>query len=276
MARAPPVVPPDCFAQSERRWRPAAPAQGSRPGRCAAAQARRLARRLRAGKLSALEGKGRVFLLAATLRPETMYGQTNCWALPEGQYGAYRGLGDEIYVLTERSALNLSYQARRDAVSLTRLSAPTPHGSLRCLRSFAVRQGCWPLEALGGSGRGRLVTAHAWATRCVRGEASARARRRRPRGSSVHLLARCLRRRSCRCAASLSCCWSCRARTSSACPSARPTPRTRLCEWLWSRGTRLTDCRRGRDWLRAPAVARCCGGPDSRLSRLRCTRRCEA
>ena len=48
--------------------------------------------------------------LAATLRPETMYGQTNCWVLPEGQYGAYRGLNNEIYVMTQRSALNLSYQ----------------------------------------------------------------------------------------------------------------------------------------------------------------------
>jgi len=64
------------------------------------------------GKLAALEGKGKVYLMAATLRPETMYGQTNCWALPEGQYGAYRGLNDEIYVMTERSALNLSYQEK--------------------------------------------------------------------------------------------------------------------------------------------------------------------
>lgn len=64
------------------------------------------------GKLSALEGQGRVYLMAATLRPETMYGQTNCWVLPEGQYGAYRGLDGEIYVLTERAALNLSYQVR--------------------------------------------------------------------------------------------------------------------------------------------------------------------
>ena len=56
-------------------------------------------------------GQGvRVFLMAATLRPETMYGQTNCWVLPEGQYGAYRGLGGEVYVMTQRSALNLSYQ----------------------------------------------------------------------------------------------------------------------------------------------------------------------
>jgi len=51
-----------------------------------------------------------VFLLAATLRPETMAGQTNCWALPEGQYGAYRGLDNEVYIVTERAALNLSYQ----------------------------------------------------------------------------------------------------------------------------------------------------------------------
>lgn len=62
------------------------------------------------GKLSDLEGKGVVFLMAATLRPETMYGQTNCWALPEGTYGAYRGNNEEIYIMSERSALNLSFQ----------------------------------------------------------------------------------------------------------------------------------------------------------------------
>lgn len=48
--------------------------------------------------------------MAATLRPETMYGQTNCWALPEGQYGAFKGLNGEVYIMSERSALNLSYQ----------------------------------------------------------------------------------------------------------------------------------------------------------------------
>ena len=53
-----------------------------------------------------------VFLLAATLRPETMCGQTNCWALPEGDYGVYKGLNNEYYVMTGRSALNLSYQDR--------------------------------------------------------------------------------------------------------------------------------------------------------------------
>ena len=32
--------------------------------------------------ISALSGKN-VFLMAATLRPETMYGQTNCWVQPD-------------------------------------------------------------------------------------------------------------------------------------------------------------------------------------------------
>lgn len=29
-----------------------------------------------------------VYLVAATLRPETMYGQTNCYLLPTGEYCA--------------------------------------------------------------------------------------------------------------------------------------------------------------------------------------------
>lgn len=44
------------------------------------------------GKLAALEGRD-VFLAPATLRPETMYGQTNCFVLPEGDYGAYEVSG---------------------------------------------------------------------------------------------------------------------------------------------------------------------------------------
>ncbi len=35
------------------------------------------------------QGKGPVYLMAATLRPETMYGQVNCWVLPDGQYAAF-------------------------------------------------------------------------------------------------------------------------------------------------------------------------------------------
>lgn len=56
-----------------------------------------------------LEGK-KLFLTAATLRPETMYGQTNCYLLPEGEYGAYLFQNNEVYIMSERSALGLAHQ----------------------------------------------------------------------------------------------------------------------------------------------------------------------
>jgi len=55
-------------------------------------------------------GDADVFLVAATLRPETMYGQTNCFVLPEGEYGFFRMLSGEVFVCTRRSALNMCYQ----------------------------------------------------------------------------------------------------------------------------------------------------------------------
>lgn len=55
-------------------------------------------------------GDGEVYLVAATLRPETMYGQTNCFVLPEGEYGFFRTKKGEIFVCSERSALNMYYQ----------------------------------------------------------------------------------------------------------------------------------------------------------------------
>ncbi|XP_047072324.1 leucine--tRNA ligase, cytoplasmic-like [Lolium rigidum] len=60
-------------------------------------------------KLKALEGKN-VYLAAATLRPETMYGQTNCWVLPDGKYGAFEINETDVFIVTARSALNLAYQ----------------------------------------------------------------------------------------------------------------------------------------------------------------------
>ncbi|KAF2293936.1 hypothetical protein GH714_005832 [Hevea brasiliensis] len=60
-------------------------------------------------KLGRLEGK-KVFLAAATLRPETMYGQTNAWVLPDGKYGAFEINETDVFILTERAALNLAYQ----------------------------------------------------------------------------------------------------------------------------------------------------------------------
>ncbi|XP_022970400.1 leucine--tRNA ligase, cytoplasmic-like [Cucurbita maxima] len=60
-------------------------------------------------KLGVLEGR-KVFLAAATLRPETMYGQTNAWVLPEGKYGAFEINDTDVFIITERAALNLAYQ----------------------------------------------------------------------------------------------------------------------------------------------------------------------
>lgn len=51
-----------------------------------------------------------VFLLAATLRPETMYGQTNLWLKPEMKYIAFRLINNEIGICSQRAALNMSYQ----------------------------------------------------------------------------------------------------------------------------------------------------------------------
>lgn len=51
----------------------------------------------------------KVYLVAATLRPETMYGQTNCFLLPDGIYGAFEMKNKEIYICSERSALNMAY-----------------------------------------------------------------------------------------------------------------------------------------------------------------------
>lgn len=62
------------------------------------------------GVLEPLSGR-RVFLAAATLRPETMYGQTNCWIDPEGSYGAYQvNAAGDVFIMTERAARNLAYQ----------------------------------------------------------------------------------------------------------------------------------------------------------------------
>lgn len=60
-------------------------------------------------KMGVLEGK-RVFLAAATLRPETMYGQTNAWVLPDGKYGAFEINDTDVFIVAHRAALNLAYQ----------------------------------------------------------------------------------------------------------------------------------------------------------------------
>lgn len=61
-------------------------------------------------KLAPLAGK-KVYLAPATLRPETMHGLTNCFVLPEGDYGAYLiNDSDDVFIMTRRAAKNLAHQ----------------------------------------------------------------------------------------------------------------------------------------------------------------------
>ena len=65
---------------------------------------------LPAALASCCSGKA-VSLVAATLRPETMYGQTNCWVLPEGEYGVFESrVAGELLVCADRAARNMAFQ----------------------------------------------------------------------------------------------------------------------------------------------------------------------
>jgi len=59
--------------------------------------------------LSVIKNKT-VFLVAASLRPETLYGQTNCWLHPDINYIAMETDKGEVWICTRRSARNMSYQ----------------------------------------------------------------------------------------------------------------------------------------------------------------------
>jgi len=56
-----------------------------------------------------LVGKN-VYLAPATLRPETMYGQTNCFVLPEGNYGAFETSNGDVLIVSQRAATGLAHQ----------------------------------------------------------------------------------------------------------------------------------------------------------------------
>ncbi|KAK7441730.1 cytosolic leucyl tRNA synthetase [Stygiomarasmius scandens] len=55
-------------------------------------------------------GGRKVFLVAATLRPETMYGQTNCFVGPSLKYGIFAVNDKEAYLCTYRAARNMAFQ----------------------------------------------------------------------------------------------------------------------------------------------------------------------
>lgn len=62
----------------------------------------------------ALKGKlpanANVFLIAATLRPETMYGQNAVFVSPKITYGIFKASETDYYVITYRAARNMAYQ----------------------------------------------------------------------------------------------------------------------------------------------------------------------
>lgn len=57
-----------------------------------------------------LPGGAKVFLVPATLRTETMYGQVACFVSPKITYGIYEAAPNEYYLMTERGARNMSHQ----------------------------------------------------------------------------------------------------------------------------------------------------------------------
>ena len=73
-----------------------------------------------------------VYLVPATLRPETMYGQTNCFVLPQGEYGAYViDATNEIFIMSARSARGLSCQVLKGNDYYTK-----EFGKIDCLETF--------------------------------------------------------------------------------------------------------------------------------------------
>ncbi|KAL7300784.1 hypothetical protein TKK_0006759 [Trichogramma kaykai] len=61
-------------------------------------------------KLQCVSDDTPIYLVAATLRPETMYGQTNCWVRPDMKYIAFSTIKGEVFVCTKRAARNMSWQ----------------------------------------------------------------------------------------------------------------------------------------------------------------------
>jgi leucyl-tRNA synthetase len=63
---------------------------------------------------AAIKGKvpegANVFFVPATLRPETMYGQTCCFVGPKIKYGIFKVSEKDFYVITDRAARNMAYQ----------------------------------------------------------------------------------------------------------------------------------------------------------------------
>jgi leucyl-tRNA synthetase len=64
----------------------------------------------RALRSTQLSENSKVYLVPATLRPETMYGQTNLFVSPEITYGIYHISDSEYFLMTDHAARNMAYQ----------------------------------------------------------------------------------------------------------------------------------------------------------------------
>lgn len=105
--------------------------------------------------LQTLAGR-KVFLVAATLRPETMYGQTNCWLHPDITYVAFEAAKGEVFIATRRSARGMSFQLLTPEYGVVkelaefqgsvlmgaRLHAPcTPYKEVYALPMLSIKEG---------------------------------------------------------------------------------------------------------------------------------------
>ncbi|KAG6354707.1 hypothetical protein INS49_004725 [Diaporthe citri] len=81
----------------------------------------------------AIKGKlpegSNVFFVPATLRPETMYGQTSCYVGPKLVYGIYQASDNDYYVMTDRAARNMSFQGKLKEDGVTPISKAELKGS---------------------------------------------------------------------------------------------------------------------------------------------------
>jgi leucyl-tRNA synthetase len=95
-----------------------------------------------------------LFLIPATLRPETMYGQTCCFVGPNITYGVFKASEKEYYVVTNRAARNMAYQGifEKDGVikKVAELSGSDIIGTLVNAPLSCYEEGVWvlPMETV--------------------------------------------------------------------------------------------------------------------------------
>jgi leucyl-tRNA synthetase len=100
--------------------------------------------------------KSPIYMVAATLRPETMYGQTNAWLHPDIKYIAFQTTrNNEVWISSARAARNMSYQGftpvegqvdvlveltGQELLGLSLASPSTPHKIIYTLPMLSIRE----------------------------------------------------------------------------------------------------------------------------------------